>query len=210
MRSFLLLLILILPFLFIKTAVAQPQTVFYIDPSASDPQENGTEAHPFDSWEDILQKTPTRNFEPGNTYLQKRGTIFYGRVFVGNRNGTATNKIVFGAYGSGARPIINGRMPLTSSSWQGPDANGVYSYQVTHPNEEVTVFYASANPIIDPYGVEMPLNPQGDTTSPVDGTWSYIQSSRIIYYHPANSGPVPRASNTVFFIARAVRTFLLI
>lgn len=70
-------------------------TVYYIDPSnINDLSEDGSMAHPFDSWTDI-------NWESGNSYLQKRGTIAYEKkINIGASN------ITIGAYGEGDIPLI--------------------------------------------------------------------------------------------------------
>lgn len=69
--------------------------VYYIDPSnTNDLAENGSEAHPFDTWSEV-------NWESGNTYLQKRGTIAYEKkINIGASN------ITIGTYGKGELPTI--------------------------------------------------------------------------------------------------------
>ncbi len=70
-------------------------SVYYIDPSnINDLSEDGSLAHPFDSWSDV-------NWESGNSYLQKRGTIAYEKKI----NLGASN-ITIGAYGEGDLPMI--------------------------------------------------------------------------------------------------------
>ncbi len=81
--------------------------LIYIDPTnITDPLENGSIQHPFDSWEDV-------SFASGNTYLQKRGT-----TFIANKPISIINKenIILDAYGSGVNPII---------SYIGPEANTI-------------------------------------------------------------------------------------
>lgn len=67
----------------------------YIDPeNISDPNENGSIAHPFDSWKDVAWKD-------GTIYLQKCGTTAKeDKIIIGASN------VTIGAYGSGEKPVI--------------------------------------------------------------------------------------------------------
>jgi parallel beta-helix repeat protein len=62
---------------------------YYIDPSVPGPG-NGTLASPFNSWTLV-------SWAPGNTYLQKRGTVYQG-VFQVAASGTSSQRITIGAY----------------------------------------------------------------------------------------------------------------
>lgn len=73
-------------------------TTYYIDPSASN-NGSGTIESPFNSWGAIS------TWKAGDTYLQKRGTVWNNTVRVGN-SGTAGNYITLGGYGEGAKPVI--------------------------------------------------------------------------------------------------------
>lgn len=72
---------------------------FYIDPSSAT-NGVGSEVDPFNSWGSVT-------WTAGNTYLQKAGTTHNGTITVGT-SGTSGNRITIGAYGSGARPIVQG------------------------------------------------------------------------------------------------------
>jgi hypothetical protein len=68
----------------------------YIDPgNAGDPSEDGSIAHPFDSWADV-------SWKDGYSYMQKKGTT----ANEGKINVYADN-VILGAYGEGERPVIN-------------------------------------------------------------------------------------------------------
>lgn len=54
------------------------------------------------------------NLQPGDAVAFKRGESFYGSIVV-NRSGATNQPIIFTAYGSGNRPVINGL--TTVSSW---------------------------------------------------------------------------------------------
>jgi hypothetical protein len=73
-----------------------PKTnIYYIDPSnINDLSEDGSITHPFDSWSDV-------NWESGNSYLQKSGTIAYEKKI-----NLGANNITIGAYGEGDLPVI--------------------------------------------------------------------------------------------------------
>ena len=72
---------------------------FYIDPSSAT-NGVGSEVDPFNAWGSVT-------WTAGNTYLQKAGTTHNGTITVGT-SGTSGNRITIGAYGSGARPIVQG------------------------------------------------------------------------------------------------------
>src|SRR6185312_12668515 len=54
-----------------------------------------------------------KSFVPGDNILFNRGDTFYGSITISN-SGTSGNPITFGAYGSGANPIITGFTNVTS------------------------------------------------------------------------------------------------
>jgi parallel beta-helix repeat protein len=82
---------------------------FYIDPSATT-NGNGTQASPFNSWNSV-------SFQPGNTYLQKAGTIYPGFLALLSVQGTASLPIIIDSYGTGAAPIITNVVLLDNSSY---------------------------------------------------------------------------------------------
>lgn len=102
--------ILFIPVFFVATAYAEAAT-YYIsasDAAASDtntPIQAQSQATP---WKSIARvNTALETANPGDTFLFKRGDTFVGEIDVA-RSGTAGSPIVFGAYGSGAKPIISG------------------------------------------------------------------------------------------------------
>jgi len=87
-------------------------TTYYISSSGNDAN-NGTS--PSTPW-----KTPNRvtqaTFQAGDNILFKRGDVFQGEITQQyGLNGTANQRITFGAYGTGAKPIIYGDM--TGATW---------------------------------------------------------------------------------------------
>ena len=65
-----------------------------------------------------LSKVKASNFQPGDHILFKRGETWRGLLTVPS-SGSAGSPIIFGAYGSGNKPIINGaHLFVPGSSWK--------------------------------------------------------------------------------------------
>jgi len=101
--------ILTLALVLIHATLIFAQNTVYIDPTnQSDPAEDGSIDHPFDSWSDISIASNT-------SYLQKRGT-----TYTMSGDGITINgdydSILFGAYGTGDKPIINYTRQVGSAS----------------------------------------------------------------------------------------------
>ena len=67
------------------------------------------------------------SLQPGDQVLFKRGDVFYGSINI-SKSGGAGSPIVFGAYGSGNKPVISGF--ATISSWTSV-GNGLYEATVS-------------------------------------------------------------------------------
>ncbi|MDE3185294.1 MAG: right-handed parallel beta-helix repeat-containing protein [Bacteroidota bacterium] len=67
-----------------------------------------------------FSKVNSFTFAAGDNILFNRGEIFYGAITV-NQSGTSGNPITFGAYGTGAKPIISGLTTL--SGWSAYNSN---------------------------------------------------------------------------------------
>lgn len=65
--------------------------------------------------------------QPGDQVLFKRGDVFYGSINI-SKSGSSGLPIVFGAYGSGNKPVISGF--ATISSWMSV-GNGLYEATVS-------------------------------------------------------------------------------
>lgn len=76
---------------------------YYVDATLGNNSNNGTATTT--AWQ-TLAKVNAVTFTAGDTILFKRGETFVGNIVVG-QSGTSGNPITFGAYGNGARPIIN-------------------------------------------------------------------------------------------------------
>jgi hypothetical protein len=76
------------------TFIGKSKTVHINPKNIADPEEDGSLDHPYDSWLDI-------SWEPGNEYLQKKGTsAVVDKIVIGADN------VLLGAYGEGELPVI--------------------------------------------------------------------------------------------------------
>jgi parallel beta-helix repeat protein len=77
---------------------------YYVDNLYGNDSNNGLSSSA--AWKS-LTKVNAKTFSPGDYILFKRGGIWYGTLSVRN-NGTSSSRIVYGAYGSGNNPRIDG------------------------------------------------------------------------------------------------------
>ena len=107
-RKFLLNCLIVFSFLIFNFTAGA--TTYYISSSGND-SNSGTD--PSSAWQTINKVNSFRNFKPGDNILFRRGDTFYGGLIVSN-SGTSGSPITYGAYGSGAKPIITGFTNVTS------------------------------------------------------------------------------------------------
>ncbi len=100
--------LLLLPFLFFGLATANA-TNYYVAANGND-SNSGTS--PSSPWKTIA-KVNSITLRPGDNVLFNRGDVFYGGITV-NQSGTSSAPITYGAYGSGAKPVITGFTSVTS------------------------------------------------------------------------------------------------
>lgn len=98
---------------------------YYVDATTGSNSDDGlSEAN---AWQTV-SKVNSSSFSAGDQVLFKRGEIWYDGALVVPSSGSSGNPITFGAYGSGADPIIDGIAVITSG-WT-YDTYGYY-YPVT-------------------------------------------------------------------------------
>ena len=120
--------LLILPF-FILGFTANA-TTYYISNSGND-SNSGTDAS--SPWQTLNKVNSFKNFTAGDNILFRRGDTFYGSIIVSN-SGSSGNPITYGAYGSGAKPVITAFTSITSwnslggNIWESSDAVSSLSY----------------------------------------------------------------------------------
>ena len=87
-------------------------TTYYVSSSSGSDYNSGTSSS--SPWQSLSKVNSFYNFQPGDNILFKRGDSFYGNISI-NNSGNSGNPITFGAYGSGAKPVITGFTWI--SSW---------------------------------------------------------------------------------------------
>lgn len=103
--------------LLVLTSVVASAKTYYVSTSGSDANPGTSSTAPWKT----LNKVNSFVFAANDSILFKRGDVFFGSVVV-NRN-----NLTFSAYGTGAKPVINGF--VTASSWTSL-GNGVYECAV--------------------------------------------------------------------------------
>ena len=89
-------------------------TNYYVSAKGNDTTSGRT---PSSSWLTI-KKVNSTPYYPGDSILFKRGDAWRGgQSLYGSSNGTAGHPIVFGAYGTGAKPLILASKDLSSSTF---------------------------------------------------------------------------------------------
>jgi hypothetical protein len=97
----------------ILAAVPARATTYYVAAAGSD-SFSGTDAgHP---WQTI-SKVNGSTFSAGDSILFNKGDIWYGTSLTAPSSGSSGSRITFGAYGSGANPIIKGSTQLVTSGY---------------------------------------------------------------------------------------------
>ncbi|MDB5188913.1 MAG: parallel beta-helix repeat containing protein [Candidatus Nomurabacteria bacterium] len=115
--------LLITAFLLCARIAAVSAATYYIDPKGNDGN-TGISVHA--PWQTV-DKVNATAFQPGDRILFKKGGTWYGALMP-NVSGTARKPIFFGAYGSGAKPVISGFTALSGWTsvgggiWQAPCA----------------------------------------------------------------------------------------
>jgi hypothetical protein len=83
---------------------------YYVSPTGNDSNTGTSQAQ---AWRSIARvQQHMLQFQPGDQILFQRGGTYPGLLSI-YRSGTAAQPIVFGAYGSGEKPIISGGVPVT-------------------------------------------------------------------------------------------------
>jgi hypothetical protein len=87
-----------------STLLTTPRTYYVAGTGGSDAADGQSTGA---AWATITKVNAT-TFNPGDTVLFQRGVTFSNAALVCDDSGTATQRIVFGAYGSGALPVFDG------------------------------------------------------------------------------------------------------
>lgn len=136
-------------------------TTYYVDCNAGNDGNVGTSISA--AWA-TLGKVNSSSFEPGDSILFNKGCIWRAQL-VPPSSGSAGNPITFGAYGSGASPILNGSKLV--SSWTLYSGSIYYSSVSWNPN---MVFEGGA-----------PLTLESGTGTMVAGSYYYDTGTSVLY-----------------------------
>ena len=88
-------------------------TTYFVAAAGSDSNSGTSSGSP---WQTIA-KVNASTFLPGDSILFNRGDAWYGTSLVAPSSGSSGSPITFGAYGSGANPIIKGSTVLSTSGY---------------------------------------------------------------------------------------------
>jgi hypothetical protein len=99
-------------FLFVAALPARA-TTYYVAAAGSDTNSGTSTSAP---WQTIA-KVNGASFSPGDSILFNRGDAWYGTSLVAPSSGSSGSPITFGAYGSGANPVIKGSTALNTSGY---------------------------------------------------------------------------------------------
>jgi parallel beta-helix repeat protein len=117
-------------------------TNYYVSATGNDAASGTSPSTPWLS----IAKVNSMTFKPGDQIMFNRGNTFYGTIIV-SQSGTSSSPITYGAYGSGALPIITGFSSI--SSWKS-DGGGIYEY--TCSTCQPTLNMVSVNDTLQPMG----------------------------------------------------------
>jgi Concanavalin A-like lectin/glucanases superfamily/Right handed beta helix region len=100
-------------------SISTKATVYYIDYDNGNDTNTGTSQDSTGAWKTSMPvQQNASNFQAGDQILIKRGSTMYpnGWMLYLTSSGTSTNPIVIGAYGTGDKPIIDGKYDLIANS----------------------------------------------------------------------------------------------
>ena len=155
---------------FISIASILPQTTYYVSSSQGNDLNSGTsENSPYKT----INKINSLDLSPGDKVLFKCNDIWQGEILTIKNSGVSTDKISFGSYGSGDKPILTLKQKLpewnSTSKWN-YIGNGVWRYQF--------IKYSTGNPVqrlwLNGYEVNFAFkggsDADGNPTKNADGT----------------------------------------
>ncbi|MDF3055901.1 MAG: Concanavalin A-like lectin/glucanase [Rariglobus sp.] len=115
-------------------AVSTFAATYHVKPGGSDLADGLSDAT---AWASIAKVNATP-LSAGSQVLFKAGGVYRDATLVPSGSGTSTNRIVYGAYSTGAKPILTTAIVLPSSGWTTVGGD-VYSLPLATPTRMVTV-----------------------------------------------------------------------
>src|SRR5665213_936914 len=161
MRNFIATLFLLL-FSFIS--VNTFATTYYVSSSTGNDNNSGTD--PSSAWQSI-NKVNSVSLNPGDNLLFMNGDTFYGDIVASN-SGRSGNPITYGAYGSGAKPVISGFTSVTS--WTNKGGN------IWESTNSVSSLSTLKMVVINGVNTPMGRYPNGSTSYSFLPNFLYFQS----------------------------------
>jgi hypothetical protein len=148
--------------------------VYYVDATGGNDSNSGTStATPWKTLAKVM--SAARNLKPGDQILLKRGEIWRERLIIDNvANGTASAPIVFGAYGSGDKPVISAGVNLGGTSqWTESSANIWKTGTIASASHDIGM--VNWGPGL--YGNKLSARP---TSSSKQGDWYFDRSAHVL------------------------------
>lgn len=112
--------------LFLCVNLIASGTNYYVKTGGNDANTGFSDAQAWLTLSKVTTVWLAGTFVPGDSILLKRGDTFYGQVKI-TEGGTAGSPIIFGAYGTGVKPIITGLTTVPSWTSYG---SGIYYYKI--------------------------------------------------------------------------------
>ena len=123
----------------LSRSVAFGQVTYYVSSAGDDANNGRTTTTPFQT----LNKVSGLYLQAGDSVLFRRGDTFRGTLTI-RRSGLTGRPIVFDTYGSGAKPVLAGSVPLTNWTNIG---NNVWQASCASCGNTVTGVYRNESPL---------------------------------------------------------------
>ena len=138
---------------FADSAICDESNAYYIDATNGNDSDIGTS--PDSAWKTIF-KINNYDFKPGDSILFKRGETWREKLIITN-SGDSSNPITYGAYGSGAKPMLLGSTERNAESDWLSEGDNIWS-TVIHKDENQLL----PNPSFDENTDEWMFSTEGD------------------------------------------------
>lgn len=109
---------------------AKANTYYFSSTLGNDARNKNQAQNPSTPWKTLAQLNSfIGNLKDGDSVLFKRGDVFLGSIRLVGDEKKKFKTIVFGAYGTGTKPVITGLQPMTA--WK-PIGGGIYETTLTN------------------------------------------------------------------------------
>jgi hypothetical protein len=165
----------------ISVPVAASASTYYVSQSNGSDSNNGlTEATAFKT---IAKVNALKNLKGGDAVLLRRGDVWHEQLVIPGSGTSTRSRLTIDAYGSGAKPTIDGADVVTG--WSLTSA-GTYQTRRTTPSYKVFVDAL--------YKESTPLKLQTSVTSTINTPGSFYRDEDTLYIHLADgSDPAKHA-----------------